>query len=609
MITSLQKPGAWYIAPGAGNVRFAVWAPLRKKVDLVLATPEKSLHPMEKDAAGYWWATLSVVPGTRYGFRLDDAPSTLPDPASLSQPEGVHALSEVVDVHAFPWNDGGWKGLPLSNRIIYELHTGTFSPTHDFEGICQKLDYLHELGINTIELMPLAQFPGSRGWGYDGVYPYAIQHSYGGLAGFQRLVNAAHAIGMSVIVDVVYNHLGPEGNYLHEYGVYFTDRYNTPWGRALNYDDAWCDGVRTFFLQNARFWLEDVHVDALRLDAVHAIFDNSAIPFLQQLKEVATEIGARTGCKKELIVEMDLNAPRYINPIAKGGYGMDGQWADEFHHALRALLTGDTSNYYEDFGDITHLERAFRNTYVYNNVYSPHRHRTFGGSADNNPYDQFVVFAQNHDHIGNRVWGNRLTDVLGFEQLKLAAATMLLSPYVPLLFMGEEYGEKHPFQYFVDFGDPALIKAVHEGRAREFKHTTELPDPQSEDTFNRSVLSWRVTEEPGATLLRYYRHLIRFRQTRPALQGRTRDTMVVHQPSGLTLPIERKILTDQLFIWFHFGDQPVSLQNITWKYLGKVFDSADTQWRGPGAEAAAEVRPGEFLRIAPYSVVVYEKNN
>jgi maltooligosyltrehalose trehalohydrolase len=287
---------------------------------------------------------------------------------------------------------------------------------------------------------------------------------------------------------------------------------------------------------------------------------------------------------------------------------MDGQWVDEFHHALRTLLTGDTSGYYEDFGDICHLEKAFRNTYVYNNVYSPHRHRTFGGSADTNPYDQFIVFAQNHDHIGNRAKGDRLTDVLSFEPLKLAAATMLLSPYVPLLFMGEEYGEKNPFQYFVDFSDPALIKAVHEGRAREFKHTSDLPDPQAQETFNRSVLSWETTEEPGATLLRYYRHLIRFRQSRPALQGRTRDTMTVHPPSGRTLPIERKILNDQLFIWFHFGDQPVSLENITWKHLGKVFDSADTQWGGPGAEAAAEVAPGQYIRIAPYSVVVYEKN-
>lgn len=605
MIPFLQKVGAWF---DGRATEFIVWAPLLKKIELVLA---EALHPMHKDAAGYWRITLPVQPGTRYGYKLDGAPQAIPDPASMSQPDGVHAFSEVLDPNAFPWNDTGWKGLPLSNRIIYELHTGTFSPTHDFDGIVQRLDYLHELGINTIELMPLAQCPGVRNWGYDGVYPFAIQHNYGGLNGFQRLVNAAHAIGMSVIVDVVYNHLGPEGNYLHHYGPYFTDKYKTPWGSAINFDDAWSDGVRNFFLQNARFWLEEVHVDALRLDAVHAIFDFSAIPFIQQLRELANEIGSRTKSRKELIVEMDGNDPRYVNPPARGGYGIDGQWVDEFHHALRTLLTGDTSGYYADFGQITQLEKAFRHTYVYNNVYSPYRKRTVGGSVDTNPYDQFIVFSQNHDHIGNRAQGNRLTGDLSFEQLKLAAATVLLSPYVPLLFMGEEYGEKTPFQFFVDFSDPQLIEAVRRGRAREFAHFHDgrtIPDPESESTFNNSVLTWQRTEEPGATLLRFYRYLIHFRQTRPALQGRTRDTMVVHPTTGRTLPIERKILNDQLFIWFHFGDQPVSLENITWKHLGKVFDSADHQWGGPGASAGNEIPPGQAIVIAPHSVVVFEKN-
>ncbi len=603
----LQTIGACYHDHAT---EFVVWAPLRDRVDLLLSGQDETVEPMQKDALGYWRLSLPVGPGARYGYRLDGRPENFPDPASLSQPEGVHGLSAVADPEAFIWRDLGWKGLPLSNRIIYELHTGAFSPTHNFQGIIDRLDYLVDLGINTIELMPLAQCPGSRNWGYDGVFPFAIQHSYGGITNFQRLVDTAHTKGISVIVDVVYNHLGPEGNYLHEYGPYFTDKYKTPWGRALNFDGPWCDGVRNFFLQNARFWLEDCHVDALRLDAVHAIVDISAIPFVQQLNQLAIEVGARTGCKKELICEMDLNDPRYINPPAKGGYGLDGQWNDEFHHALRTLLTGDTSGYYSDFGHITHLEKAFRNTYVYNGVYSPHRHRTFGGYADSNPYDQFVVFAQNHDHIGNRARGNRLTDTLDLEQLKLAAATVLLSPYVPLLFMGEEYGEKNPFLFFVDFGDPALIEGVRKGRASEFSHFADgeaLPHPQDEATFNASVLSWQLTGTPGATLLNYYRHLIRFRQSRPALQGRTRDTMIVHPPAGLTLPIERKIINDHLFIWMHFGDQPVSLENITWKHLGKVFDSADTRWGGPGSLAAEEIPPGHPIRIAPHSVVVFEK--
>ncbi len=608
MIPFLQKIGAHFHDQ---RTAFTIWAPLHDRVELVLTTAEETIHVMQKDDRGYWRTTLPVTPGTRYGYRLDGKPEILPDPASLAQPEGVHAASMVADMQNFTWGDGAWKGLPLSNKIIYELHTGTFSPTHDFDGIIRRLGYLRELGINSIELMPLAQFPGDRNWGYDGVYPFAIQYSYGGIAGFQRLVNAAHTMGIAVIVDAVYNHFGPEGNYLPLYAPYFTEHYKTPWGNALNFDGAWSDGVRNYFLQNAAFWLEDLHVDALRLDAVHAIVDQSALPFIQQLKELTVEIGQRTGCKKELIAEMDLNDPRYINPLVKGGYGLDGQWIDEFHHSLRTLLTGDTSGYYADFGGIAHLEKAFRNTYVYNGGWSAHRRRHFGGQADNNPYDQFVVFSQNHDHIGNRPHGNRLGDELNFEQQKLAAATVLLSPYTPLLFMGEEYGEKQPFQFFVSFSEPALIEAVREGRAKEFIHFADggpLPDPQANATFEDSVLSWRI-EGPSETLLRFYKALIRFRQSRPALQGRTRDTMIVHPATGQTLPIERKILNDHVFIWLHFGDQPISLQNITWKHLHKVFDSADLQWGGPGSSAATDIPAWHAIDIAAHSVVVFEKND
>jgi maltooligosyltrehalose trehalohydrolase len=311
-----------------------------------------------------------------------------------------------------------------------------------------------------------------------------------------------------------------------------------------------------------------------------------------------------------LIAEIDANDPRYINPPAKGGYGLDGQWIDEFHHSLRTLLTGDTNGYYEDFGGITHLEKAFRQTYVYNGVYSGHRHRTFGGHADNNPYDQFVVFAQNHDHVGNRARSDRLTACLSPEQLKLAASTVLLSPYVPLLFMGEEYGEPHPFNFFVSFSDPELIESVRQGRSREFRHFADgnpLADPQARETFDRSVLSWQYQEGAGAVLFRFYRHLIALRRTRPALQGRSRDTMIVHPAAGATLPIERKILNDQLFIWLHFGDTPVTLENITWACLGKVFDSADEQWGGPGSRASFEIPPGRRIEIAPHSAIVFEK--
>lgn len=606
MKTFLQRVGAWY---EDGATQFIVWAPLAANVRLMLA---EAAHPLPNDSTGYWKITLPVSPGTRYGFSVDGG-KTLPDPASYSQPDGVHGLSAVADSRNFPWTDGDWQGLPLSNMIIYELHTGVFSPTHDFDGVIGRLDHLLDLGINAIELMPLAQFAGDRNWGYDGVCPFAIQHSYGGIDGFRRLVNAAHARGIAVIVDVVYNHLGPEGNRLHHFGPYFTDKYKTPWGSAVNFDDAWSDGVRNFFLQNARMWLEDHHADGLRLDAVHAIYDFSAIPFIQQVKELAADIGQRTGCRKSLIAETDANDPRYITPLSKGGYGLDGQWVDEFHHALRTLLTGDTSAWYEDFGRITHLEKAFRHTYVYDGIYSPYRKRTFGGHADNNPYDQFVVFSQNHDQVGNRPGGERPGAWLNFEQLKLAAATVLLSPYTPLLFMGEEYGESHPFRFFTQFSDPKLIESVRKGRAAEFggfDDGSPLPDPQAEETFTESMLAWwQTAEEPGATLLRYYRHLIRFRRTRPALQGRTRDTMIVHPAVGRLLAIERKILNDHVFIWFHFGDQPISMENITWKHLVKVFDSADTCWRGPGALAPLELPPGCPFRLAPHSLAVFEKKN
>ncbi len=584
MHQSLTQIGALY-APE--STQFTVWAPLREKVELVAGTFDPIT--LEKDDRGYWRGKLQVEPGTKYLFRLDGQ-IRCPDPASLSQPDGVHGRSAVVDVNRFPWGDDGWTGIPLANLIFYELHVGAFSASHDFDGAAQKLDHIAELGINAIELMPLAQFPGSRNWGYDGVYPFAIQHSYGGPEGFRRLVNAAHERGIAVAVDVVYNHFGPEGNYLTQFGPYFTDNYRTPWGSAVNFDDAWSDGVRNFFLQNVRLWLEDYRVDALRLDAVHAIKEISAIPFVQQIKEVAADIERRTGRRKLVIAELDLNDPRYIHPPSRGGYGLDGQWVDEFHHALRALLTGDRSSYYEDFGEIGHLERAFRNTYVYDGVYSAYRKRTYGGHAEGCAFDQFVVFDQNHDQVGNRANGERLTEHLTLAQLKLAAAAVLLSPYVPLLFMGEEYGERNPFPFFVDFEDPALIKAVREGRATEFqgflREGVSIPDPGSEVTFNSAVLSWNADQD----LLQYYKDLIHLRKTRPALQGRARDTMIVHPSAGSVLVIERKIVSDRVFLFFNFSADTVPVNHLSSERLHPVF-------------------PSESINqdmIAPWSVLVCE---
>ena len=584
---------------------------------------------MKKDEAGYWKIKTPAAPGTRYTYRLDSG-AALPDPASFSQPEGVHGPSELTNPMNFAWTDKDWEGIPLSNMIIYELHPGSFSRSHDFEGILQKLDYFVDLGINALELMPLGQFPGDRNWGYDGVFPFAIQNSYGGISGFQRLVDAAHAKGIAIIVDVVYNHFGPEGNYVDQFGPYFTDRYHTPWGKAINMDDAWSDGVRNYFCQNARMWLEDYHVDELRLDAVHAIKDFSAVHFIRQLKEQVEEVGRRTHRKKELIAEIDLNDPRYIDPPEKGGYGLDGQWIDEFHHALHVLLTGEKNAYYEDFGDLHHLEKALRDTYVYNGNYSLHRQRTFGTPVDNNPYSQFVVFTQNHDQIGNRAKGDRLTATLSLEQLKLAAATILLSPYVPLLFMGEEYGELNPFPFFVSFTDPALIEAVRKGRKEEFAGFAAghvLPDPQAITTFEESALSLDahlddLLNHPAANgndnhsiLFQFYKYLIGFRKTRPAMQGRARDTMIVYPAKGQTLCFERKIITDRLFIGLNFSGETAWLPNPLESSLTKIFDSTSAEWQPDGHDFRAEathpptsIPAGGSFEIAPWSAIVFEIN-
>lgn len=619
VMTFSRKIGAWY-TPATSE--FTVWAPDKDKVELVLESPVSKIYPMEKDEQEYWTFTAPSLPaGARYRFRLDGQDS-FPDPASFSQPDGVHAASELALRLNFAWTDAGWHGLPLSNMIIYELHTGCFSTMHNFDGIIERLDYLAELGINTVELMPLGQFSGDRNWGYDGVYPFAIQNSYGGITGFQHLVDAAHAKGIAILVDVIYNHIGPEGGYLDKYAPYHTDKYRTPWGSSLNFDSAWSDGVRNYFLQNARMWLEDYHADGLRLDAVHAIRDFSANHFIQQLKEEVTQIERRTGRQKVLIAELDLNDPRYIDPPEKGGYGLDGQWIDEFHHALRTLLTGEKNAYYEDFGEIQHVEKAFRQTYVYNGTYSVHRKRTFGGKADNHPYSQFVVFAQNHDQVGNRARGDRLTHHLSLEQLKLMAAAVLLSPYVPLLFMGEEYGERNPFPFFVSFSDPALIESVRKGRAAEFPgftidahpgatHPTDaahptLPDPESVDTFNSAVLSFDHHTGQGAILWNYYRHLIALRKTRPALQGRTRDSMIVHPPVGQVLLLERRIMNDDLLILLYFDHRPTIWENNTGHWLTLVFDTSGPVTPGP-TTSTLRIAPGNSIGLSPFDVLIFEK--
>ncbi len=592
-----------------GTCDFVVWAPLKNSIHLEVSHPYIETYELQKDEAGYWKIQLpNVKPGLRYVYKIDDE-SIRPDPASRSQPDGVHKASEVINPD-FNWTDNNWKGAALEELIIYEIHTGTFTSQQSFDGIIAKLDYLEELGINAIEIMPVAQFPGNRNWGYDGVYPYAVQNTYGGSEGLKRLVNAAHEKGIAVILDIVYNHLGPEGGYLSNFAPYYTSKYKTPWGEALNFDDEYSDGVRNYYLQNALMWLDEFHIDGLRMDAVHAIVDNSAEHFMQQLKKAVVEKEAETGRKKILIAELDLNNPRYINPESKGGYGLDGQWNDEFHHALHALLTGETNGYYADFGSLHHLEKAFRDTYVYNGCYSPHRKRIFGTAVDENAYGQFVVFSQNHDHIGNRMMGDRLTASLSFEQLKLAAAVVLLSPYVPLLFMGEEWGETAPFLYFTSHSDEDLATKVTEGRKKEFAHFQaegDVPDPQSEETFEKSMLNWNEKEGDKATLLHFYKELISCRKAQKALQGKERSTMMVlPADERRVLTINRKYAGDELFIVFSFNDKPVNYQLASSTPLVTVLDSSSEEWNGARSVTPGIIQMGETFSINPMSVLILE---
>ncbi|PSR53517.1 malto-oligosyltrehalose trehalohydrolase [Adhaeribacter arboris] len=591
-----------------GEASVILWAPLLKDAAIQVVGKEKL--PLQKQEYGYWQLiTHQIQPGDRYKFVLNGE-KEFPDPASLAQPEGVHGHSEAMDITDFPWTDSQWNNIPLADYILYELHTGTFTPDGTFASLAEKLDYLKELGVNAIEIMPVAQFPGSRNWGYDGVFPFAVQHSYGGARGLQQLVDICHQKGIAVVLDVVYNHLGPEGNYLGAYGPYFTDKYNTPWGNALNFDDAWCDGVREFFIQNVLMWFRDFHVDALRLDAVHAIKDFSAVHILREIKIRVNQLMKKTGRTHHLIVELDLNDPKFINPLEEQGYGMDAQWIDEFHHALRVTATGEQTGYYSDFSGIGHLAKAYQDAYVYDGQYSPHRFKKFGLKAENNPGQQFIVFSQNHDQVGNRMLGERTSELVSFEMQKLLAGAVLVSPYIPMLFMGEEYAEPNPFLYFVSHTDPDLVEAVRKGRKAEFAafHALgEAPDPQSEDTFHRSKLQWDlITQDQHQVLFRYYQALISLRKQHPALKQLNRQQLdVVYNEDTKTLLLHRWHENQHVLCLMNFSNvlQPVTLPTYAENWQ-KLFDSADLQWRGP-AGTPNSITSGRAISLQPESLIIY----
>lgn len=605
--------GAYYL--GDGKCRFRVWAPQAQQVEVELVEPDTRRIPMARQDRGYFELTTDgVAPGSLYFYRLDG--SQRPDPASHSQPQGVHRASQVID-HHFQWDDGRWCGLPLKDYITYELHTGTFTREGTFEAIIAYLDELKDLGITAVELMPISQFPGNRNWGYDGVHAFAAQNTYGGPAGLKRLVNACHQRGLAVVLDVVYNHIGPEGNYLGEFGHYFTNRYNTPWGQAINFDGPHSDEVRRYFIENALYWIELFHIDALRLDAVHAIYDFSAQPFLQELADAVRLQGQRLNRQVFTIAESSLNDVRLILPKQLGGYGIDAQWSDDLHHALRTLLTGDRSGYYEDFDGFNDLVTAYRQGFVFDGRYSPFRARRHGNSARQVPPVQHVVCAQNHDQIGNRLLGERLTELLSFEQLKLAAGVVLLSPYQPMLFMGEEYAETAPFQYFVSHTDPDLVEAVRRGRKEEFagfQWQQEPPDPQDEGTFARCRLNHDLKNQGHHRVLRdFYKSLIDLRKSDPALALGTRENMeTLVLQNKQVMAARRWTNYQEVCVVFHFGAAATTvsapLSPGSWT---KRLDSSDPRWQGPGTvlpdrlESSGEVA----LSLAPQSLVAFTKES
>ncbi|HEV7932323.1 MAG TPA: malto-oligosyltrehalose trehalohydrolase [Actinomadura sp.] len=517
-----------------------VWAPAAKSVELETGGERHAMSPARRPG---WWAAESVEPeGDDYGFVLDGE-GPFPDPRSPWQPDGIHGLSRRYDHARFAWTDEFWRGRPLAGSVGYELHVGTFTPEGTFDAAIARLGHLVGLGVDTVELMPVAAFPGRHGWGYDGVHLWAVHDPYGGPDGLKRFVDACHRRGLAVVLDVVYNHLGPSGNYLGRYGPYFTDAYNTPWGQAVNLDRPGSDEVRAFIVENALMWLRDYHVDGLRLDAVHALEDHRAVHVLEELAAAVAELRARTGRELFLIAESDLNAPRLVTSREAGGYGLDAQWSDDFHHALHAALTGERQGYYCDFGSLGALAKTLTRVFFHDGTWSTFRGRSHGREVDTLrvPGHRFLGFLQNHDQVGNRAVGDRISAGLSPGLLKVGAGLLLTAPFTPMLFMGEEWGARTPWRYFTDHEEPELARAVSEGRRREFTShgwtAEDVPDPQDPETHRSSVLDWTEQERPGhRELLEWHRALIALRRAWPELaDARLTEVAVEHDETSLVM--------------------------------------------------------------------------
>jgi len=573
-----------------GGVRFEVWAPAMRTVELELRGPIERRVAMAREGALFSTTVADAAPGQDYSYLLDGE-RRVPDPISRHQPEGVHGPSRVVDPSAFAWRTPERPAPPLAEWVFYELHTGTFTPGGTFDAAIERLPHLVALGVTAVELMPVAEFPGARNWGYDGVCLYAPHSRYGGPDGLRRLVDACHAHGLAVVLDVVYNHLGPEGNYLHALGPYFADRYHTPWGETLNFDGAGSDEVRRYVIDNALYWLAEYQIDALRLDAVHGIFDFSARHVLEELGAACHAEGARRGRPAYLIAESDLNDVRVIAPVDRGGWALDAQWSDDFHHAAHGVLTGDRAGYFADFGRVADLAKALRDGFVYDGRHSPYRQRRHGAPLGDASGAQLVVYLQNHDQIPNASHGRRLSARLPPALERLGALLLACTPNLPFLFMGQEFSASTPFLYFTSHGDPALAEAVTRGRLREhqaFGDADAFADPQAADTFERSRLDWRELERaPHDQTLRLYQDLLALRRRTPALSDGRRDRVRVEAAeSPRRLALHRG--ADALLVCAFDG--PVELEVELEQPLVLALASDDPRYGGAGASHSSPPR-------------------
>ena len=539
---------------------FEVWAPRARTLEVKIGSKK---FPLAQKQRGWWAAEVEEAgPGTDYGFVIDGLEPPLPDPRSQWQPNSVHGESRVVDHTAFAWSDGGWQAPPLSSALIYELHLGTFTPEGTLKAAESHLDYLKDLGVTHVELMPIANFPGKRGWGYDGVDLYAPYNAYGDPGDLKHFVDACHGKGLAVVLDVVYNHLGPVGNYLEKFGPYFTASHSTPWGGAVNFEEAGATEVRHYLVDNALMWLRDYHMDGLRLDAVHAFNDRSAIHFLEQLTGEVRRLEAAMGKHFYLIAESDLNDPRIVKAEEAGGYGLDAQWSDDFHHALFAVISGERAGYYADFGSLAQLAKSLHCVFVYDGNYSEYRQRNHGRQVVGLSGHRFIGFVQNHDQVGNRAQGERLSHEAGVGRAKIAAALVLTAPFVPMLFQGEEFGASAPFLYFTDYDDPELGRMISEGRKKEFEafgwSPDQIPDPQDEQTFNQSRLNWaELAEPPHASLLQWHKDLINLRRSRSELSdGNLNAVQVRFDEEAQWLVLER----GSLRVACNLGQAPVDVE-------------------------------------------------